>query len=98
MASFVVLPAARSDLRRIVDYIARDNPNAASEFVERLYEKFSTLAEFPFMGSERAELGDDIRSLPIGAYLIFYRSAKDGIEIVRVLHGAMDVPNHFRRS
>jgi toxin ParE1/3/4 len=28
----------------------------------------------------------------VGNYLIFYRPISDGIEIVRVLHGARDIP------
>lgn len=32
-----------------------------------------------------------LRSSPVGNYLIFYRPLPDGIEILRVLHGARDI-------
>ena len=58
-------------------------------------ERCDTLAENPSLGRSRPELGRNIRSFPAGSYVIFYRAIDDGIEIVRVLHGAMDVPAHF---
>jgi toxin ParE1/3/4 len=43
------------------------------------------------MGTNRAELKMDIRSHPVGNYLIFYFPLEDGIEIVRVLHRSRDI-------
>jgi toxin ParE1/3/4 len=31
-------------------------------------------------------------------YLIFYRPIDNGVEVVRVLHGARDIEKEFRRS
>ncbi|NIR47814.1 type II toxin-antitoxin system RelE/ParE family toxin [candidate division KSB1 bacterium] len=31
-----------------------------------------------------------------GRHVIFYRKAKKGIEIIRVLHDSMDFPRHFK--
>ena len=36
-----------------------------------------------------------LRSLPLGNYIIFYRPIDDGIEVVRILHGARDLPPLF---
>jgi toxin ParE1/3/4 len=33
--------------------------------------------------------------LPLGNYIIFYRPIDDGIEVVRILHGARDLPPLF---
>ena len=39
------------------------------------------------------------RSFPLGNHLIFYRPIDDGIELVRVLHGARDIsPEYFGES
>jgi len=46
----------------------------------------------PEMGRRREELAMHLRSFPVGRYIIFYRSMQEGIEIVRVLHGARDLP------
>ena len=41
------------------------------------------------------ELGESLRSFPVGNYVIFYRAMQDGIEVVRVLSGFRDIPNLF---
>jgi toxin ParE1/3/4 len=39
-----------------------------------------------------------LRCHPAGNYVIYYREMKNGIEIVRVLHGARDVSRAFESS
>lgn len=48
------------------------------------------------MGRLRDELTEGLRSFPVGRYVIFYRIVQDGVEIVRVLHGARDLDSIFR--
>jgi toxin ParE1/3/4 len=47
------------------------------------------------MGISRDELHPGLRSLPVGKYLIFYTLIPDGIEVVRLLHGMMDIDAFF---
>ncbi|TAE60722.1 MAG: type II toxin-antitoxin system RelE/ParE family toxin [Nostocales cyanobacterium] len=47
------------------------------------------------MGKLCDELAPSLRSFPVGKYLLFYRSVVDGIELVRVIHGARDIQNLF---
>ncbi len=47
------------------------------------------------MGRKREELAPLLRSFPVGNYVIFYRPASGGIQIIRVLHGARDVSKLF---
>jgi len=49
----------------------------------------------PDAGRRRYELLDDLRSLPVGRYLIFYLQDDVCLRIVRVLHGARDVEAVF---
>ncbi len=35
---------------------------------------------------------------PVGSYLILYREITGGVEIVRVVHGARDLPDLFETS
>lgn len=44
----------------------------------------------PLSGRLRNELLQDMRSFSSGSYVIFYDVIPDGIEVVRVLHGARD--------
>ena len=46
------------------------------------------------MGCVHPELRPGLRSFPHGDYLIFYRPLRDGVSIVRVLHGSRDAQPH----
>jgi toxin ParE1/3/4 len=87
---------SRSDLVDILLYIRRDNHSAARRFYLQLTLMLQHLADHPMMGASRPELGRDLRSLPHGNYLVFYRPRKDGIELARVLHGARDLRRIFK--
>ena len=84
---------ARRDVDGIVGYIAKDNPKAAEVFANSLVQKFAALHEAPLIGRDRDDFGKGLRSFPFGSYPIFYRSADFGITIVRVLHGARNLPD-----
>lgn len=91
MPRIIQRPLALQDLDEIWDYIAVDNPEAADQFVDMIEEKSRLLAKFPKIGASCENLHLALRYLPVGKYLIFYLSIDDGIEIVRVLHGARDL-------
>lgn len=95
MNQYRVSDLARSDLNEIWDYIAHDNPEVADRFIGSLVSRFPKLAAMPELGRSREELARNLRSFPVGRYIIFYRSMQEGIEIVRVLHGARDLPPLF---
>jgi len=86
-------PSARRDLHAILEHIAADNPGAALGFVERIEETCRNLAEFPEMGALREDLAPALRAFPVAKYVILYRPAKEGADIVRVIHGARDLPS-----
>jgi len=90
-----VSDAARADLEEIWFYIAQDNPDAADKLIRALVSRFVTLASMPLMGRQREELSSNLRSFPVGRYVIFYRPMENGVEIARVLHGARDFPPLF---
>ena len=84
-------PLARLDLISIWHYIARDNPDAADQFLDRINDALQRLAERPLIGRERPELRDTLRSFPIGNYVVFYQPLNDGIDLVRVLSSYRDI-------
>lgn len=86
---------ARRDLLEILEYIAKDNPQAAVTFVKKLEDKCFDLARNPDMGFLRDELTPGLRVWPVGNYLIFYRPVTDGIDVIRVIHGARDLDKLF---
>ena len=96
MKNVILSPAARSDLVSIWEYIARDNPDAATRLLKAIREQCAALAYAPRMGRIREkELGEGIRSFPLGNYVIFYWLVADGVEVLRVLHAARDIPPLF---
>ena len=56
-------PQARLDLISIWHYIARDNPDAADQLLDRINDVLQRLAARPLIGRERTELGDKLRVL-----------------------------------
>jgi len=89
---------AENDLLDIWNYIAEDNPRAADRILRTIGETCARLAENPGLGPARPEIAADLRYLPTGNYLIFYRQIPEGTEIVRVLHGARNIEAIFPAS
>jgi len=84
-------PEAENDLDEIWWYIAQDNPDSADKLLDEINNASRKLAQFVNMGKSRDELLPGLKSFPVGMYLIFYLPISGGIEIVRVLHGMMDI-------
>ena len=95
MAKVLRKPQAEADLIEIWTYIAQDSLTRADKLLDEIDEKSQMLAQSPFIGKTRDELGPTIRSFPIGNYVLFYQPIEDGIEIIRVLHGARDIEALF---
>ena len=87
---------SRLDYDEIWSYIASRDLAAADRLVDRLDDVLSALAASPGLGRKVEEFAENLRSFPVGNYLIFYRSIEDGIQLIRVLHGARDItPEDF---
>jgi toxin ParE1/3/4 len=95
MASVLRTSQAELDLVEIGVHIATDDPAAADRWLDLVEQKCQLLATMPQMGRDRGNLAPDLRSFPVGEYLIFYRPGNEGIIVIRVLHGARDIPTLF---
>jgi toxin ParE1/3/4 len=91
-------PLAALDILDIWDYIAEDSVAAADQWLDKLDEKFNLIATQPLMGRAREELAAGLRSFPFGRYVIFYVPFENGIDVVRVLHGARDIDAVFEEG
>jgi toxin ParE1/3/4 len=88
---------SRKDFQAIWDYVAREGSIAAADKLLRTFDaRLQLLSDFPGGGRARPELRPRLRSFPVGNYLLFYRTIRGGIELVRVLHGARDLRAIFR--
>lgn len=79
-------------------HIAADNSTAADALLADIEALTVLLLDNPHLGRARPELADTLRNFPVGNYVLFYRLQAYGIELVRVLHGARDLPHEFQLS
>ena len=82
-------------------YIAHDNADASRRFLDAGEATYRKLAAMPRMGVAQRLNNPTLSGLRciripgFRNYLIFYLPRDDGIEVVRVLHGARDYPRLF---
>ncbi|MBI1370428.1 MAG: type II toxin-antitoxin system RelE/ParE family toxin [Planctomycetes bacterium] len=88
-------PKAEDDLIEIWLSIASDSRDRADAFLDTIAARLRQCAEHPLSGRARDELMPALRSYVIEPYVVFYMPMDDGIDVVRVLHGARDVPTIF---
>ena len=88
-------PLAEQDLESIAEYIAADNPLRAINFVREMRQQCQRIAQNPPGYRLRPELGERIGSCAYGHYVIFFEASPREVTVVRVLHGARDVPAQF---
>ncbi|MCX7108461.1 MAG: type II toxin-antitoxin system RelE/ParE family toxin [Methylococcales bacterium] len=73
MPIIVKSPKAKADLIEIWDYIADDSEIGADAFIQTIDKKFHILVDEPFLGIARDEIEADLRSFPVGRYVIMER-------------------------
>ena len=95
MSSYRNSSDANADIEGIALHIFDLNPVAAQRFLNSLEDTCDLLATHPLIGRPRPELGDNLRSFPVGNYLIFYVPSADGIVIARIIYGGRDLPSVF---
>jgi plasmid stabilization system protein ParE len=84
MAEVIWAEPALQELEAIAEYIALDNPAAASELVRSVFDKAERLKDFPKSGRIPPELPKSVyREIVIPPCRIFYRN--DGQQVF-VLH------------
>ena len=85
-------PEAADDLEQIVRRIQRDNPTAARDVAERIYEAIGSLSASP--GRGRAGRIQGTRELVLAPlpWIVVYRVRQEAVEVARIYHGAQDWP------
>ncbi|MGH9627137.1 MAG: type II toxin-antitoxin system RelE/ParE family toxin [Bryobacteraceae bacterium] len=96
MSAYQLTPAAEDDLDELWAFIAADSPAAADRVEQELFATFDHLATMPGIGRRRTDWTDKpVLFFPAGNYLIVYRDTNP-LQIVRVLHGARQIPAILR--
>jgi toxin ParE1/3/4 len=95
MPALIISPQAEEDLEEIWSFVAERDAEAADRLIDEITGRFDHLLDYPEAGRARHDLLVNLRSLPVGRYIIFYQPADDGVEIFRVLHGSRDLQSEF---
>lgn len=83
-------PEAQNDLDNIYEYLEPRSLPAARKFRTDLLNYLRLLRLNPHMGPIVGEIYPDLRSLPLGRYIVLYRVDEQFIEIVRIPHSTSD--------
>jgi antitoxin ParD1/3/4 len=97
MSSYQFTPQAARDLLDIWSFIAQDNLDAADRLETAVFRACDLLAESPYAGQVRK----DLTPLPLRFwvvhpyrnYLIVYDPESNPLHVVRILHGARNLPS-----
>jgi plasmid stabilization system protein ParE len=82
-------------LEDIFEYVAADNPQAASRTVTGIYDRAQDLVSFPEMGQRYFASNRHVRILLYGHYRIAYLVKDDGnVDVLGVFHGALDITRY----
>ena len=95
MASAALSPRARRDLLEAKQWIAKDNRATAEGLRHAVVDAAQRIGAHPLIGVLRPEWADEpVRFLALTGlpYLIVYDASRDPPLILRVLHGARDMP------
>ncbi len=78
-------PALR-ELEEALDYIAKDNPEAAEQMGRKVHAAVGRLAEFPDSGRVVPELGgQSLREVIHGAFRVIYERGRGGVRVLAVV-------------
>lgn len=95
MKPAVLAPRARRDLIEAARWISKDNPAAARALRHSVGRTAELLGRFPSIGSLTEDLADPpvrfyvLRGFP---YLLVYDADASPPRVLRILHGARDIP------
>src|SRR5438105_3084894 len=90
---------ARAEARAATRWIANENPIAGAAFVAALQQAAERIGAHPEIGVARLQLAPDpYRFLVLSGfpYLLLYDASRRPPAILRVLHGARDLPRALR--
>ncbi|CAO1665054.1 MAG: type II toxin-antitoxin system RelE/ParE family toxin [Gammaproteobacteria bacterium] len=86
MAEVIWTEPALQELNAIAEYIALDNPGAASRLLEEIFDKIERLEDFPQSGRMPAELPNSVyREVVVPPCRIFYREDEMRVLVLYVM-------------
>jgi toxin ParE1/3/4 len=94
MREIELTPKAEEDLEAIWNYSFRQfGVVQADDYIGRIAAVFDLLAMHE-IGTQRAELGENIFSLPVEQHMIYFMSSDYMVTIIRILRQSQDTARH----
>ena len=91
--------AAVSDLRSVRDYtLEKWGAGQEEQYLNALWEKFEEMLSDPERWRFRPDLFPDCQIAAQGKHVILFRLQGRTLQIVRILHGAMDYRRHIPKE
>ncbi|MAW85601.1 MAG: plasmid stabilization protein [Phyllobacteriaceae bacterium] len=92
MSRVLYTPLADRDLESLYLYLHERSEAAADSYLEDLLTTIWRLADLPYSAPQRLPNHRDVRVASVRNHLVLYRafSDGDGIEVLRIVHGAQD--------
>ena len=88
--------AALDDLRSIRAYtLERWGPDQEQQYLDQIWKKFESILTDPSKFRFRRDLFPGCQIAAEGKHVILFRMHKSRLQVVRVLHGAMDFKRHI---
>ncbi len=88
--------AAVDDLEDIWFYTFQNwSQEQADRYHELIYKEIEFLSKKPAAGKDMSYLREGYRSSKVKAHHIFYRYSSVELEVIRILHESMDIPNRL---
>lgn len=91
----IYLPTANLDIARMDKYLS-EYPSKAKRIFQEMDKKVTDLETMPHMWPIYTAK-PEYRRMILEDYLLFYKIDEDNhmVRIYRILHGKMDIPEHF---
>lgn len=95
-ADYRLSPLAEADLEDIWRYTLENwSANQADRYIGELIEAFEDLAAGRRSGRSAQDIRDGYFKQLVGSHMIYFRRRDEGIDVIRILHGRMDVARHL---
>jgi toxin ParE1/3/4 len=87
---------AEADLESIYNYTLETwSKRQAEKYYKDLVDGFKSLAAGRKIGRP-SEIGEGILKITVGSHVIFYVETENSIDVIRILHQAMDVARRIK--
>ena len=95
--NYEITPSAHTSISEILWGDTFKDPLNAKALFERLEGKFKEIGNAPDIGTQRLDLGEEIRSTTVESYVVYFTIKEDGIAAILLIGPEADDPRHWFR-